>query len=146
MSTHPFIIERTFNAPANLLWCAISDRDQMKQWYFDIPGFVPETGREFGFDADCDGHVYHHIFKITESVPGSRLSYSWRYGGQPGESHVTFELFAEGERTRLRLTHAGLETFDSTNPDFERKSFEEGWAFFLETALAQYLSKQLTPQ
>ncbi len=33
----PFIIERTYNAPVSKVWSAITDKDQMKQWYFDIP-------------------------------------------------------------------------------------------------------------
>ena len=34
----PFIIERTYNAPRNKVWRAITSKDDMKQWYFDLPG------------------------------------------------------------------------------------------------------------
>ncbi|GAA4466196.1 SRPBCC family protein [Nemorincola caseinilytica] len=126
-----------------MLWQAIADRDHMKQWYFDIADFRPVQGHEFSFNADCEGSTYLHICKVTEAIPEQRLSYTWRYDGHPGTSHVVFELFAEGDRTRLRLTHEGLETFGTTNPHLERKSFEKGWAVFLDDALTIYLSTEL---
>ena len=40
----------------------------------------------------------------------------------------SFELFDEGGKTRLRLTHVGLETFaPETNPDFARGNFLADW-------------------
>ena len=49
MSTNPFVIERTYNAPVERVWKAITDMDQMKQWYFDFEEFKPEKGFEFQF-------------------------------------------------------------------------------------------------
>jgi len=67
-----------------------------------------------------EGRVYVHLLKITEVVPGRRLQYSWQYKGYEGLSYVTFELFAEGDKTRLRLTHEGLETFPQEVADLKR--------------------------
>ena len=61
-------------------------------------------------------------------VSGRKIAYSWKYGGNSGDSVVSFELFDEGGKTRLRLTHVGLETFaPETNPDFARGNFLAGW-------------------
>ena len=30
-------MERVYNAPVERVWSAITDKDQMKQWYFDSP-------------------------------------------------------------------------------------------------------------
>jgi len=49
MKHEPFVIERTFNALVEKVWKAISDKDQMKQWYFDIPEFEPVVGLEFHY-------------------------------------------------------------------------------------------------
>lgn len=51
MSNQPFIIERTFNAPIPKVWKALTDHEQMKEWYFDIPDFKPEIDYEFQFLA-----------------------------------------------------------------------------------------------
>ncbi len=51
MHTFPFTIERIYNALIEKVWQAITDKDQMKQWYFDIAGFKPEVGFEFSFSG-----------------------------------------------------------------------------------------------
>ena len=51
-SIQPFTIERTLNAPAEKVWKAITDKEQMKQWYFDIAEFEPTIGFEFTFSGE----------------------------------------------------------------------------------------------
>jgi hypothetical protein len=51
---------------------------------------------------------------------------------------VTFELFADGNETRLKLTHQGLETFPKTAA-FARKNFEAGWTAIIDSELKQFL-------
>jgi uncharacterized protein YndB with AHSA1/START domain len=131
----PIIIEQTLNATAEDVWKAITDLDEMKKWYFDIDKFKPETGFEFRFEGKSDKCVYIHLCKVTEVIPYSKLSYSWRYEGYPGISLLTFELFPDGNRTRVKLTHDGVETFPQDNPDFAKASFIGGWTYFMGTAL-----------
>ncbi len=44
MKTEPFVIERTYNAPISKVWKAITDKEEMKEWYFDLAEFKPEVG------------------------------------------------------------------------------------------------------
>ena len=74
-------------------------------------------------------------------ITGQKLTHSWQYDGYAGKSFVTFELFAEGDKTLLRLTHTGLETFPQNNPDFAIGSFTKGWTHILGTSLPGYLEK-----
>ena len=113
----------------------------MKQWYFDLAEFKPEVGFEFRFWGGTEENKYLHICKITEVVTGKKLAHTWTYDGYAGETIVTFELFDEGEgKTRMRLTHAGLETFPPIT-DFARTNFEQGWTHIIGTSLAGYLAK-----
>jgi uncharacterized protein YndB with AHSA1/START domain len=141
MTNEPFVIERTYNAPAEKVWKAITDRDQMKQWYFDLAEFKPEVGFEFSFEGCPPEKTYLHLCKITEVVPGKKLAYSWRYDGYDGISFVTFELFPEGDKTRLKLTHAGLETFPASVPDFAKENFVKGWTEIIGTSLKEFTEK-----
>jgi len=141
MSSEPIVTERTYKAPAEKVWKALTDRNEMKQWYFDLAEFRAEPGFEFSFSGGPDGRTYLHLCRITEVVPGKKLSYTWRYDGYEGSSEVSFELFPEGESTRLRLTHAGLETFPAGNADFAKKNFEEGWSHIIGISLKEYLEK-----
>ncbi|MDO8367195.1 MAG: SRPBCC domain-containing protein [Saprospiraceae bacterium] len=136
----PVIVEESLNAPVEKVWKAITDRDQMAQWYFDLAEFRPELGFEFRFTGGpAPEKQYLHICKITEVELGKKLTYSWRYEGYEGESFVTFLLLPMGDNTVLRLTHAGLETFPTDNPDFASGNFVEGWNEIIRTALKQFL-------
>ncbi|MEO6130836.1 MAG: SRPBCC domain-containing protein [Saprospiraceae bacterium] len=142
MKNEPFIIESTYPAPAGKVWNAITDKDEMKQWYFKLAEFEPEVGFEFRFDGGPEDRDYHHVCKITEVIPGIKLEHTWSYEGYEGMSYVAWELFPEGtNNTRVRLTHAGLETFPKENADFARNNFEQGWAGILGTSLRDYLAK-----
>jgi uncharacterized protein YndB with AHSA1/START domain len=143
MEKQPLVIERVLHAPAVQVWQALTDRNNMKEWYFDLASFKAEIGFEFSFYGGPDDHQYLHLCKITELVPGKKLTHSWRYEGYPGESFVSFEIFEEGENTRLVLTHSGLETFPGNNPDFARKNFEAGWTSIIGTNLPAYLERSL---
>jgi uncharacterized protein YndB with AHSA1/START domain len=120
------VIERTLDAKAVRVWQALTDVEQMRQWYFDLKEFKPEIGFEFEFIVEHEGRKYHHLCRVTEVEPERKLAYTWRYKGEVGVSLVTFELTADGSRTHLRITHEGLETFPKT-PAFARKNFEAGW-------------------
>ena len=141
MKHEPFVIERTYDAPIEKVWKAITDKDQMKEWYFNIKTFRPEVGFEFQFEAGSEEKKYLHLCKIIDVEPGKKLSYSWRYDGVPGNSIVTFELFPEGEGTRLKLTHEGLETFITDNKDFAKESFAKGWEFIIGKSLKEFVEK-----
>jgi hypothetical protein len=54
---------------------------------------------------------------------------------------VTFELFKEGDGTRLRLTHIVLKDFPDDIPEFKRESGLAGWRYFLGERLKAYLQK-----
>jgi len=132
------VIERTFNAPVPRVWKALIDVEQMRQWYFELKEFKPEVGFEFEFSVEHKGMNYHHLCKITEVIPQKKLVHTWRYKGHEGDSLVTFELFADGDKTRLKLTHEGLETFPKT-PSFARKNFMEGWTQLISSSLKEFV-------
>ena len=139
----PFIIERLFDAPVDVLWRAITDKNEMKEWYFDLKEFKAEPGFRFSFTGGPDdGPQYLHLCEVIDVVPDRKLSYTWKYDGYAGESKVIFELFPEGNKTRLKLTHEGLETFPADQPDFAKKNFEQGWNEIIGTSLNQYIAKK----
>jgi uncharacterized protein YndB with AHSA1/START domain len=137
----PLVIERTFNAPAARVWRALTDKDEMKRWYFDLKEFKPEVGFEFQFTVEHEGFKYSHHCKIKEVIPGKKLVHSWRYEGYQGDSQVTFELFAEGNQTRLKLTHEGLESFPKIAA-FSRTNFMEGWTQIIGSSLKEFVDQQ----
>ncbi len=134
------VFERTFNAPVGRVWKALTDVEEMRQWYFNLKQFKAEVGFEFEFVVEHEGTTYHHLCKVTEVIPQKKIAYTWRYKGHEGDSLVTFELFADGNETRLKLTHQGLETFPKTAA-FARKNFEAGWTAIIDSELKQFLAR-----
>lgn len=141
-----FVIERIYNAPVSKVWKAITDKEEMKQWYFELPAFKPEVGFEFQFYGEGKtGEKFLHLCKIMEVVKNKKLKHSWRYDGYEGNSFVTFELFEEGDKTRLKLTHEGFETFPTTvNNDFAKENFAEGWTYIIGISLPGFVEKSQT--
>ena len=137
-NAEPLVIERTFDAPPTRVWKAITNVAEMRRWFFELKEFKAEAGFEFGFAVEHEGFNYVHHCKVTKVILNQTLAFTWRYAGYEGDSLVTFELFAEDENTRLRLTHTGLETFPKI-PAFARKNFMGGWTQLIGTSLKDYV-------
>ncbi len=143
MDTKAIVVEQTFNAPIAVVWKAITDKDQMRQWFFDpIAEFEPKIGFETQFKVRCEDQEYVHLWKVTNVVPERRIAYQWRYGGYPGNSLVTWELSEVRDGTNLTLTHEGHETFPQDDPIFSRESGQAGWEYFLQESLKAFLERQ----
>jgi len=134
----PIVIEAVINAPPDAVWNAVTSTDRMRDWQFDIKDFKPVPGFEFTFLGGPEGRKYLHVCKVTDAVPARKIAYSWYFDGYGGMSQVSFEMFPAGAGTRLRLTHAGVDTFPASNPDFAKQNFVMGW-----TAIVQDIKTEL---
>lgn len=142
-SPEPIVVEETYNAPVSAVWQAITDKDQMRRWYFEqMVDFRPEVGFETGFTVSSDGRAYPHRWKVTEVVPGRLIAYDWRYEGYPGRGLVTWELSEAPAGTLLHFTCEGIETFPQCNPAFSRESCQAGWDYLLRQSLKAYLEQR----
>src|SRR3989440_10116785 len=72
----PLVVERTFDAPVALVWKALTDKGDIKQWSFDLREFAAVVGFEFQFDVEHEGFRYSHRCKVTEAIPNKRLAYT----------------------------------------------------------------------
>jgi uncharacterized protein YndB with AHSA1/START domain len=134
----PFVIERVFDAPVELVWRAITTKEDMARWYFDLEEFKQEKGFEFKFTVEHEGFTYCHNCKVTEVVHQKKIAYTWRYEGYEGDSLVSFELLPQNGKTKLKLTHQGLETFPKL-PSFARHNFVRGWTMLVGTSLKDFV-------
>lgn len=140
MKEQPIVFERVYEAPIAKVWKALTDKKDMKQWYFDISDFKPEVGFEFSFVGGDGKKSFLHLCKIVEVVPYKKLKHSWRYDGYEGNSFVTWELSEEGKnKTRVRLTHDGLETFPQQTADFAKGNFIQGWTQITSVSLLEFV-------
>ncbi len=139
MDNKPILLEILLNAPVKKVWKALTDKNEMKIWYFDLEEFTPEVGFKFHFTGGPSPEKqYLHLCEITEVIPEKKLTHTWRYDGYAGNSFLTFELSPQGNKTLLKLTHKDLGTFPQDNPDFAIKNFEEGWNSIINDSLENY--------
>ena len=90
----PVVVEQTYRASVDTVWNAITQVDQMRQWYFDnIPSFKPEVGFETQFNVRCEGRGFLHVWTVTKVAPPRFIECNWKYEGYPGDSFVVFEPF-----------------------------------------------------
>lgn len=138
--SHPIIIEQKVTAPAESVWQALTDRSEMKIWYFDIPDFIPETGAVFNFYEPGDEKKYHHQAEILEIIPERKLKHTWFYPEfSEQKTTVTWELQPEREATLIRLIHEDIDNFGDLGENFSQKAFTEGWTQIIEQSLKRYL-------
>ncbi len=126
-------------ASPEVVFKAISDPNELTNWFPDAAVLEPKRGGKFKFsfykDSDRRKKMDQDFFpegKVLEFIPNKKLAYSWQHKNIPEfpETIVTWELEQLGKnKTRLTLTHSGF-----TRKEGDMKSAQEhnqGWSFFL---------------
>lgn len=108
--TRAAVVTRTFDAPAALVWDAITKPEHVRAWYgcgsmdvlvCDIDLRVGGAFRYVLRDANGE---YAFSGEYLEIVPGERLVNTWQFEGAPGPPAIETATFhALGERTRVEM-------------------------------------------
>ena len=131
-----FTIERTVAAPAERVFRAWTDPEQLIQWLSPSPDGSAEVdlhvGGRFRIVMSGGGREIEHTGEYREVEAPNRLVFTWVSEFTDGESVVTVELHPVGDgQTRLVLRHELL-------PVEHAESHEQGWGSFIE-ALKEHL-------
>lgn len=138
----PVVVEQVFKNPVIKVWQAITEIGQMRQWFFEnIPDFKPEIGFNTQFEVQVEDRTFTHLWKVTEVVLLKKITYNWKYKEYPGDSFVIFELLEGNEKVKVRLTTKVIEDFPDHIPEFLRESCVQGWHYFIQERLTDYLKK-----
>lgn len=141
--THTIEIQCPIKASPERVWKALTDKKEMKHWYFDIQDFELVVGAVFNFYEPGDHKKYHHVGEILDVIPMKKLSYTWSYPDFTNEkTYVIWELEEKGNNeTLVKVIHHDTEKFHDLGENFSRKSFAEGWNGILNQSLKPYLEK-----
>lgn len=138
-------LEKTLNAPIELVWKAITDKEQLKQWYFDFSdGWKLEIGSVFEWTGgEPNGKQWLHRGKMIEIIEGKKIKHSWEYPGYSGMSTVTWELVSiDAKTTKLLFSHVFNIPFDVKEDAFKTENFVTGWNHIINTGLPEYLNSK----
>jgi len=132
-------IEAIFNSTKEKVWQAITDKEIMKVWYFDIPSFNLEVGADFSF-YEGEKKEYLHTCKILNIEENKLLQHTWMHPEQSkGSSVLTWKIDEVDQKVKVTLTHEGLENFADAGPAFAPENYEMGWNALVKTNLRNYL-------
>lgn len=132
-------IDKVFDTSKENVWQALTDKEVMKIWYFDIPRFNLEVGADFSF-YEGEKKEYLHEGKILKVEENRLLQHTWLHPEQSkGSSVVTWQIDEIDGKVRVTLTHEGLESFADAGPAFVPENYEMGWNAIVKTNLRNYL-------
>ena len=63
----PIVKEVLLDATPAKVWKALTDKDKMRQWYFDLKEFKPEVGFEFSFVVETKATPTTTVAKSPKS-------------------------------------------------------------------------------
>ena len=126
-ATHnTFTLERTFDAPVARVFKAFADWEAKKKWFAAPEGWIEEEakmdfrvgGTEVNKGGPKGGPVHSFDARYYDIIPNERIVYAYEMymdDKRISVSVATFELKADGGRTRLKLTEQGvyLDGFDN---------------------------------
>ncbi len=124
-------LERTLEASPEMVWRYLTEADLRAQWFAGGTDATAEGALELAFDHDklsSDAVPYPPEYashrgsvnkeQVLRFEPHRLLAYTF---GEGRNGVATFELFPDGDRTRLVLTHSGIQSPTGT------QDFGSGW-------------------
>jgi uncharacterized protein YndB with AHSA1/START domain len=134
-------LERSFDAPRERVFDAWVNPELLRRWWASQPDWT-SPGAEVDLRVGGryrlsmrdpgDGAVHSVVGEYREVRRPERLVYTWSWEGDPAEMEgsagtlVTVEFHAEGEQTRVVVTHEGFAS------DGARDLHAGGWSGCLD--------------
>lgn len=118
------VFDRTFRAPVESVWAAITESDRLERWVGTWTGDPASGSVSFRMNAEGDD-VRHETFTIDDCDPPHRLALTTNVGGEQHAWHVVLELSETDGTTTL--------TFSQSVPDAEMAAgVGPGWEYYLD--------------
>ena len=132
-------IEAFFEVSKEKVWEAITNTDAMKVWYFDISNFNLNISTKFSF-YEGGKKEYLHEGEVLKVEVNKLFQHTWLHPEQSkGSSVVTWKIDEVEGKTKVTLTHEGVENFADAGPNFTIANYEMGWNALVKTNLRNYL-------
>jgi uncharacterized protein YndB with AHSA1/START domain len=151
MTMIPSQIERDIliEAPVEVVWRAVTEPDQISQWFSDEAAIDLRPGGEgtLTWDDRATSKAMTAGLTVVTVAPPSTFAFRWGHpeGVEAGEGNsllVEFALIQEGDNTRLRVVETGLAKVDW--PEEQKAAYvdehNKGWALHLPRLL-QYVTR-----
>jgi len=112
------LLRRSFAAPAEDVWDALTNPTRLKRWFYPISGDL-RVGGKYQLEGNAGGEIR------TCDKP-SLLVLTWEYDGG-GSSDLEVKLSPEGDSTVVELKHTAVLPFDDEMWAAGIGQFAPGW-------------------
>jgi len=136
------------DASPEVVFSAISDAQELIQWFPDAAILEPKVGGQFKLSFLKDSknsrmkldRDFINEGKVLEIILNKKLVHTWKWQAFSdfAETIVTWELEHVDNKTRLTLTHTGFTGKEQGPASLEEHN--KGWSFFLN-GLISYCKK-----
>lgn len=136
------------DASPDTVFSAISDAQELTQWFPDAAILEPKVGGKFKLSFLKDSKNsrmkldmdFINEGKVLEIIQNKKLVYTWQWQAFSDfpQTIVTWELEQVNNKTRLTLTHSGFTGKEEGPASLEEHN--KGWSFFLN-GLTSYCKK-----
>ena len=92
------VAERTYAAPPDDVWDALTNRERIPRWFMPITGELRPGGR-YQLEGNAGGD-------ITTCEPPRHLAVTWEFGGSV--TWLDVYLVEDGDDTTVRLEHVAV--------------------------------------
>ena len=121
------------SASSDLVYRAISEEEELKKWWVDVPLLEKKMGGKILFrflkeNSEMLTEDFVVEGKIMEFIPNHKLSYTWKPVDDESypDTLVSWTLEDIDEnKTKLTLEHTGLEGAKDAS------HLDQGWSYFL---------------
>ncbi len=136
----PIILKQRLNISKEKLWNALTNLEELQMWFFDvIEDYNPELGFTTQFLITNEGRKFTHIWEIIEVIPFKKIATKWTFEEYQGEGLVIFTIEDFGNYCELTVLDKVIKSFPKDVPEFKRESGVEGWNYFINKRLTNYL-------
>lgn len=126
-------------ASAKEIWEALTWKENMKKWYFDIPDFTTEIGGKFDF-YESEAKEFLHRCEVLQCITEEVFQHTWTHPNESkGSSVVTWKIEDRNENRIVTLTHSGLESFVDAGDNFKPSNYQMGWDAIVKSSLRNFL-------
>ena len=101
------MLEELLPHPVEAVWSALTSADVISEWLMSTTDFRAKIGARFRLKTQGLSPNGWVEAEVLELEPPRRMAWAWSSGDGAPPTTVTFELTAEVDGTRLRLTHVG---------------------------------------
>ncbi|WP_300670870.1 SRPBCC domain-containing protein [Soonwooa sp.] len=131
--------EVIINASIDKVWKALTNKEEMKHWYFDIPDFSLEKDAIFNFFEPGGQNKFWHRCQVEEVIPNQIFKHTWEHPDfSKAITHLTWKLSEKDGQTIVNLNHDNLDGLAEAGDDFKVENYNAGWTEILKN-LKKYL-------